>query len=108
MLELSKESTFQNSEMGLGKARILIVDDLKVNCIMLASYVKKLNHEAFSVESGLAALELLKTQKFDMILLDYDMPGIRGDEVLQRLKADPELRELPVIMISAMDEMEKV
>jgi two-component system sensor histidine kinase/response regulator len=108
MLELNKESTFQNNGVALGKARVLIIDDLKVNCIMLASYVKKLNHEAHSVESGLAALELLKTEKFDLVLLDYEMPEIRGDEVLQRLKADPELRELPVIMISALDELEKV
>src|SRR6478672_6247517 len=105
-LELSKESVSQNSTTAPGKARVLIIDDLKVNCIMLASYVKKLNHEAYTLESGLAALELLQTEKFDLVLLDYDMPEIRGDEVLQRLKADPGLRDMPVIMISALDELE--
>ena len=89
-------------------ARILIVDDTESNRDLLARRLEKQGHRAVAVESGPAALERLRAEPFDLILLDIMMPEMNGYEVLERLKADRELRHLPVIMITAITEMESV
>ena len=58
--------------------------------------------------AAMEALSLLKDREFDLILLDILMPDMSGYEVLGRLKADPVTREIPVIMISALDEMDSI
>jgi adenylate cyclase len=58
--------------------------------------------------NGREALELLQANPIDLVLLDIMMPDMNGYEVLERLKADPQLRHIPVIMISAIDEVESV
>ncbi len=59
-------------------------------------------------EGGKQALELMRTRAFDVVLLDIMMPGMNGYEVLQNIKTNPALRHIPVIMISALDEMDTV
>lgn len=86
--------------------RILVVDDHKPSRMKLALAVQTLGHEAVSVDSGKACLEALRTSKFDMVLLDIVMPGMDGFQVLKEIKGDPALRDIPVIVISALDEME--
>jgi len=90
---------------------ILVVDDDEGNRDLLA---RRLLREGFAVHTapdGQAALEILgraASPSIDLILLDVMMPGIDGYEVLRRLKGDATLRELPVLMISALDEMNSV
>lgn len=86
---------------------ILAVDDTPVNLSLLA----ELLHESYRVKiatNGTKALELAIANPPDLILLDVMMPGLNGYEVLERVRADPRLRDIPVIMISAVDEIESV
>lgn len=89
-------------------AHILIVDDNEMNRDVLA---RRLRQEAYVLEmacDGRQALEKLQNQAFDAVLLDIMMPEMDGIEVLQHMKTDDELQHLPVIVISALDEMESV
>lgn len=86
--------------------RILVVDDNELTRELLARRVRSLGHFVETASGGAEALEALGRAPFDVILLDIVMPGMNGYEVLGRLKADPGLRSIPVIMISALDEIE--
>ena len=88
-------------------ARILIVDDEPFNRDVLAQELELLEHELTAVH-GRDALEVLRREAVDLILLDIMMPEIDGFEVLRRLKNDAELRHIPVIMISALDDIDSV
>ncbi|MDM0021481.1 PP2C family protein-serine/threonine phosphatase [Variovorax saccharolyticus] len=89
-------------------ARALVVDDNEMNRDVLSRRLQRSGHAVEVVDSGERALARLKLQNFDLILLDVMMPGIDGYEVLARLKQDPALRHIPVIMISALGETESV
>ena len=87
---------------------ILVVDDNDDNRLLLS---RQLAREGFSVSvasDGLAALAALRDSDFDLVLLDVLMPGLDGIEVLARMHDDAALAEIPVIMTSAMDEIEGV
>lgn len=86
--------------------RVLVVDDNELNRDMLSRRVGALGHEVTVATNGAEALEILAGGDFDTILLDIIMPGMNGYQVLSRLKADPALRSIPVIMITALDEVE--
>lgn len=93
------------SEQG---GHILVVDDNRVNRQLLRRALEQQEHSVVSAEHGLQALELVRSEAFDVVLLDIMMPELNGYDVLKTLKADPELRRIPVIMISAIDEMGSV
>jgi class 3 adenylate cyclase len=88
--------------------RILVVDDIESNRDLLARRLETDGHRVTVAADGEQALEILKEQEFDLVLLDLMMPGLSGFDVLQRLKIDSELRDIPVIMISALDETDSV
>ncbi|MFX4658438.1 response regulator, partial [Acinetobacter baumannii] len=90
-------------ERRAGTARVLLADDNRVNRLLLARHVELLGHQVEMVEDGLAALERAQQQAFDLVLMDIDMPGLNGFELLERLREHPELRELPVIVTSALE-----
>jgi adenylate cyclase len=87
-------------------SRILIVDDNAANRDLLARRLLREGYRVSVAESGASALALIATQGFDLVLLDLMMPGMNGFEVLCRLKADAGTRHIPVIMISALDELD--
>ncbi|NOY82523.1 MAG: response regulator [Kiritimatiellaeota bacterium] len=87
---------------------LLIVDDNETNRDLLARRLERCGHQVAAASNGRRALEMLREQPFDLLLLDVMMPEMNGFEVLQHLKHDPELRHIPVIMISALDEMDSV
>lgn len=87
---------------------LLVVDDNSMNRIMLSRYIAKLGYQATLVANGRQALEKLQHEPYDLVLLDVEMPEMDGYEVLEHLKADPRLRDIPVIMISAVEEIESV
>ena len=89
-------------------ARILVVDDQPENCAVLVRRLEREGHSCVSLHDGETALARLDAEPFDLVLLDIMMPGIDGREVLRRIKADEELRHIPVIMISALDQLESV
>jgi serine phosphatase RsbU (regulator of sigma subunit) len=88
--------------------RILVVDDTEANRDLLARRLRALGHEVETAVHGRAALEVLADRPIDLVLLDIMMPEMDGFEVLERLRADPALRTIPVIMISAVDEIAAV
>lgn len=87
---------------------VLVVDDNSVNRITLARYLIKLGYQSIQAENGQIALEKLAAQRFDMVLLDVEMPEMDGYKVLEFLKSDPTLRDIPVIMISSLDEISHI
>ena len=87
---------------------ILVVDDNESNRDLLARRLIRDGHRVELAEGGAQALRAVGERPFDLVLLDLMMPDISGYEVLTRLKADERTRELPVIMISALDEMDSI
>jgi phosphoserine phosphatase RsbU/P len=88
--------------------RILVVDDTEMNRDMLARRLQRRGYEVAVAENGRMALEMVEAGDFDLVLLDIMMPEVNGYEVLERLKADRALRHIPVVMISAVSEMESI
>ena len=87
---------------------VLVVDDDHMNRLLLQRSLEADGHTVTVGENGRIALELLEETLPDVILLDILMPELDGFAVLDRVKADPRLRDIPVIMISALDEMDSV
>ena len=81
-------------------ATIAIVDDDPLNRRLLAKHLENDGHGTVQFENGFDALAALETEPPDLVLLDVEMPGLDGIEVLERLKDDEGLRHVPVIMIS--------
>ncbi|HEU4370605.1 MAG TPA: response regulator [Methylomirabilota bacterium] len=87
---------------------ILVVDDNEDNRDMLARRLRRQGYEVLTAAGGAAALGILTTTAVDLVLLDVMMPDLDGYAVLQRLKGEPALRDIPVLMISALDELDSV
>jgi two-component system cell cycle response regulator len=90
---------------------VLVVDDNQINRMMLSRAVEKQGCQVTTAENGQQALALLHAEQagpFDVILLDILMPELDGYQVLEQVKGDGRLRHIPVIMISAVDEMDSV
>jgi len=87
---------------------VLVVDDNEMNQDMLGHLLQAEGHKASVAENGCEALEMIKEQPFDLVLLDIMMPEMDGYQVLGQLKSDPTLREIPVIVLSALGEIESV
>jgi class 3 adenylate cyclase len=91
-----------------GRGVILVVDDSEDNRDMLVRRLRRQGHEVLAASGGRPALEALRATPVDLVLLDVMMPDLDGYAVLQHLKADPALRDIPVLMISALDELDSV
>jgi two-component system, sensor histidine kinase and response regulator len=87
------------------KGDILIVDDTPENLHLLSYMLEEQGYDVRSVTNGSTALMGLRAQAPDLVLLDINMPGMNGLEVCQRLKADPSTQAIPVIFISALNEI---
>jgi len=87
---------------------LLVVDDNIQNRDLLGRQLRSLGYRVVPAGSGPSAMERLSAETFDLVLLDVVMPGMNGYEVLQWIKADEGLREIPVLMIAAMNDTENV
>ena len=87
---------------------LLVVDDNKVNRLLLSRSLEQQGHSVETAENGRQALEMLRSKPFDLVLLDIQMPEIDGYEVLSQLTSDLHLRDIAVIMTSALDELDSV
>jgi class 3 adenylate cyclase len=87
---------------------LLVVDDNKVNRILLARGLESHGHKVAIAENGKQALEKLRADSFDLVLLDIEMPEMNGYQVLETCLQDPELRDIPIIMTSSLDEIDSV
>jgi adenylate cyclase len=88
--------------------RVLVVDDNRVNGLFIGRALEQQGLSVELAENGRRALDLLARSEFDLMLLDVEMPEVDGYEVLAEMKGDPRLREVPVIMTSALDELNSV
>jgi DNA-binding response OmpR family regulator len=88
--------------------RLLVVDDNEMNRDLLQRRLERQGYEVTIADNGARALELIQSERFDLVLLDIMMPKMNGYEVLEHVKNDPRLRAIPIIMISAVDDLESV
>jgi CheY-like chemotaxis protein/class 3 adenylate cyclase len=86
--------------------KVLVVDDNEINRDVLARRLGRQGHEVENAADGKQALAILKGGDFDAVLLDILMPEMNGFEVLDRMKEDPALKHIPVIMISGLDQID--
>lgn len=90
------------------RGRVLAVDDNRENLDVLTRRLARHGLDVKTAESGLAALNAIRSEAFDLVLLDVMMPGMDGYAVLRDMKSNPATRDIPVIMISALDELDSV
>jgi PleD family two-component response regulator len=96
---------------GNSRGHILVVDDNKINLMMLTRALTSQGYRVTTAQNGGQALEILfspQAETLDVVLLDILMPDLDGYELLKEIKGKEELRHIPVIMISALDEMDSV
>ncbi|MGH7817171.1 MAG: adenylate/guanylate cyclase domain-containing protein [Candidatus Binatia bacterium] len=89
-------------------ANVLVVDDTEMNRDMMCALLAADGHQTAVAENGRLALEAIRNNSYDLILLDVMMPEMNGYQVLEQLKSDPILRDIPVIVLSALDEIGSV
>ena len=90
------------------QGNLLVVDDNQLNRSLLVRRVKRQGHMTSSASDGFQALEMVRNKSFDLVLLDIMMPQMNGYQVLEVIKTDSGLRHIPVIMISAVDDIESM
>ena len=88
--------------------KILVVDDMPMNVKLLQDILTVKGYEVVTASSGMEALQRIKSDKPDLVLLDVMMPGMTGFEVCEKVRADPEVRMLPVVLVTALDPSERV
>jgi adenylate cyclase len=88
--------------------RILVVDDTEANRELLSRRLRRQGHAVDTADGGRSALEAVAKSQFDLVLLDLMMPDINGLEVLNQLKDNPAVQHIPVMMISALDEIDSI
>lgn len=89
-------------------ATVLVVDDAEANRDLLSRRLGKEGHKVVVARDGAEALDLVRKQSFDLILLDIMMPNVDGYQVLETLKKEEALRHIPVIMITALNDIESI
>lgn len=92
-----------NSEKG--EPSVLVVDDNQQNLELLLAYLEDVDCKTLAANDGAQALEIVKTSSPDLILLDVMMPKMSGFEVCRRIKNDPKTTDIPVIMVTALNEL---
>jgi len=91
------------------KMRILLVDDFSTMRRIIRNILKQIGYENVDeAEDGQQALVKLKAEKFDFVVSDWNMPNMTGIELLQAIKSDSGLKDIPVLMVTAETEKEKV
>lgn len=89
------------SEQASRSPKVLVVDDNAINRRIAVAFLTRLGLQAEEAEDGLGALAKLEASDFDVVLLDISMPGMSGEEVLAKLRADARFSALPVIAYTA-------
>lgn len=84
-------------------SRILVVEDSQTQAAHVCCNLEADGHEAIWTDDGAKAIELLRTESFELVLSDVVMAGISGYELCQRIKADPATNDLPVILLTSLD-----
>jgi two-component system alkaline phosphatase synthesis response regulator PhoP len=94
-----------NSEVDISASRVLIADDVQQNRELLEAYLIDEGYEILMANDGQQTMQMVEQHQPDLILLDIMMPRMSGYEVCAQLKADPAKRGIPVLMVTALNEM---
>ena len=86
-------------------SKILVVDDNAQNLELLVAYLDSLNCRVITAENGIEAIEKVRDEKCDLILLNIMKPRMSGFEVCLKLKSDPGTRDIPILMVTALNEL---
>ena len=85
-----------------------MVDDNRVNRLLVGRTLEQFGHHVAFAENGRLALEMLRSRPADLVLLDIEMPEMNGYQTLEALRADPKLRDIPVVIMSSIEEVDSV
>jgi len=95
----------KEKEFPLPPSKVLIVDDNPQNLELLEAYMEDLpGVQTLTATNGLTALEVVRRERPDLVLLDVMMPKMSGFEVCKQMKADPDIADIPVVMVTALNE----
>ena len=98
-------SPLSSHDTHLPMSKVMVVDDNAQNVELMQAYLETLNCIVHTASDGAEALEKVPKVKPDLIVLDIMMPRISGFEVCRRLKADPKTRDIPILMVTALNEL---
>jgi CheY-like chemotaxis protein len=102
---MNKTMTKKTNDSEQDIAKILVVDDNEQNLELIQAYLEDIECQTLAAKDGLEALDSIKAGKPDLVLLDVMMPKMSGFEVCRRIKNNPDTSDLPVIMVTALNEM---
>jgi two-component system cell cycle response regulator len=94
-----------SEEEKIAQSKVLVVDDNVQNLELLVAYLESLGCRVSTAVDGIDALEKVQAEQPDLILLDIMMPRMSGFEVCRKLKSDPEARDIPICMVTALTEL---
>jgi len=94
-----------NLDDKIGESKVLVVDDNAQNLELLVAYLDTLGCKVVTAVDGIDAIEKVRQGSPDLILLDVMMPRMSGFEVCRKLKSDPQTRGIPIIMVTALNEL---
>jgi two-component system cell cycle response regulator len=89
----------------IARSKVLVVDDNAQNLELLVAYMDSVGCKIVTASDGLEALDKVRQESPDLILLDIMMPRMSGFEVCRKLKSDPQTRDIPIIMVTALNEL---
>lgn len=92
----------------MDKKRVLVLDDMEMNRSMIKTFLTFYHFDIDLAEDGLKGLEFLKSQKYDLIFSDIEMPNMTGLEFLARVKKNTETQSIPVVMLSSLDKSDVI
>lgn len=98
----------KKDQLNIEDANILVVDDNEQNLELLQAYLEDIKCRTIPARDGVEALEIIKKSKPDLVLLDVMMPKMSGFEVCRRIKNNPDTADLPVIMVTALNELRDI
>ena len=97
-----------NPDMDQTQVNILVVDDIPLNVLLIQKMLGKFKFNILTANNGQVALDTIATKPVDLVLLDLMMPGIDGYEVLRQLRDNDATRDLPVVILSALNSSDDV
>ena len=105
MGEITPDENDASEEQMIARSKVLIVDDNEQNLELLAAYLDTIGCKVATSIDGVDALAKVPQENPDLILLDVMMPRMSGFEVCRKLKSDPQTRDIPIIMVTALNEL---